>query len=693
MRNELHIDFESRSVLDLPKVGLHRYADPAFTEVLCMAYGFGDEPVQIWTKGETFPPSVSAHVAAGLAVWAHNFSFEHIMWNQVLSAQVPGGLPEMRVEQGICTMAQAFAMGLPGSLGNCAAALGIEQGKDMEGKRIMMQLSKPKEVLPSGDVIWVEDAHKYARLYAYCVQDVNVEREVGKRMMRLSPYEQKVWQLDQKINDTGVYIDRAAVENAVKMVELEQDHLDAEMRRLTKGEVCTCTAVQQIKDYLEFYGVNGDSLNKADVAELLADAMLHPHARAVLTLRSLGGKSATKKLLPMVNGIGDDNRLKGCFQYSGANTRRWAGRRVQLHNLKRPAIKAKVIDEILDGIAKGMTGEEIELCYGPVMEILADCTRGFITAAPGKTLITADFSAIEARVLAWLAGQDDVLDIFRDGKDIYKVAASNIFGVKPDDVSDQQRSVGKVAILALGYQGGVGAFQQMAKGYNVKMEPAYKELWDTADSDTKEQALYRHEQSGKKYEISKEEFLASEITKIKWRNANTKITGYWQAAESAFTRAMLEPGTAVQIGNKNRQVTFKKSGSFMWVRLPSGGAICYPYPELKKTKTPWDTEKLLPTYMAEDGPSHKWMRFSTHGGSNVENITQAVARDLLADALIRLDAAGYKIVAHIHDEIVCEMDPFSGSLEEMKKIMSENPTWAFGLPTATSGWTGKRYRK
>lgn len=690
----LHIDFETRSTLDLKKVGLHRYADPMHTSVLCMAWAFDDEPVEI-LLGPTLTGAIDRdenhrivkHIRAGGAIWAHNATFERIIWN----INYCPGLP-LKLDQMTCAMAMAYAMGLPGSLDGAAAALGIQFRKDLEGSRIMLQLCKPKDETPEGLPIWWDDATKYERLYAYCKQDVVVEREVGKRMFKLSEYEQRVWRLDQQINDRGITVDKKAVEKAVELVEKEKDRLDMEMRNTTENAVATCNAIQQIKDYLEFYGVGAESLDKPSVQEIIESPKTHPHAKDVLTLRSLGGKAATAKLLPMLNGIGYDSRLRGCFQYSGANTRRWAGRRVQLHNLKRPSMKHAVIEEIVTNIGNGMPTEMLELAYGPPLNILGDCTRAFLTAAPGHELITCDFSAIEARKLAWLAGQDDVLEIFRSGQDIYLVQASKIFRIVITNKDDWRRQIGKVAILALGYQGGVGAFQQMAKGYGVKMEPAFKELWETCGFEVREQAETRYESAGDKYEISREEFLASEVTKIMWRQANQKIVEYWAAAETAFIRAIMEPGTIQTIGTKNRAVQFKKAGSFLWCRLPSGGVICYPYPEIRETKTPWGQMKKLPTYMSLD-QGNKWIRFSTYGGSIVENITQSSSRDLLADAMLRLDAAGYPIVAHVHDEIVCERKVGYGSLEEMEKIMSANPNWAFDLPVTAAGWRGFRYRK
>ena len=556
----------------------------------------------------------------------------------------------------------------------------------------MIQMSKPKTEDP---LTWWDRPDQLERLYSYCIQDVRVERAARERLLPLSPYEKRVYALDQRINDRGVTVDVKAVTKAVALVEGEKARLNAEMRAVTGNRVAACSAVQQIKDFLEPYGVFGDGLDKAAVKGHLATD-LDPVARKVLELRAEAGKAATSKLEAMVNRAGSDNRVRGSFQYSGANTRRWAGRGLQLQNMKRAAIKFTTIEAIINDIAAGASAAEIDMCYGPPMGLLGDCTRSFLTAAPGHELLVADFSAIEARVLAWLAGQENVLETFRTGEDIYKVAAASIFGVAVREVSDSQRQVGKVAILALGYGGGVGAFQTMAKAYGVAMAPAFHSLWRRADPEqrmraeaTYNSALEKARKSGEELEIPREEFLASDITKIFWREANPQIVNYWAELEMAAINATTHPGQVFGNGN----VRFKKAGSFLWCQLPGGGVICYPYPEVKEVKTPWGTPKQGFTYMAEDGTSRKWMRFTTYGGSLAENITQAVSRDLLADAMLRLDKAGFNIVLHVHDEACCEMPIGVASLQDMIAIMTENPPWAQSLPLKAAGFVSRRYRK
>lgn len=658
----LHIDFETYSACELKDAGLDNYASDPTTGVHCMAWCFNDHPVYLWHPADTgFLGPVFQHIKNGGTVVAHNAAFELAIWNKVCVPKY--GWPLLSPKQMRCTMAQAYAMSLPGSLEKAAAALGIEQQKDVAGARIMLQLAKPK----ADGAFWTpaDAPEKFQRLYDYCKQDVEVERALDDRMMQLSEQEQRVWVLDQIINQRGIRVDLPSIENAIAMVEAEKARLDKEVLRVTGGVVGKCTEVQLLVKWIRAQGIEVPGLAKADVIDALKIEDMPSAVRKALLLRQEAAKSSTAKLLAMKNRASRDGRVRGCFQYHGASTGRWAHRGIQPGNLPRPRKLTKdddqnvrLVYEINDLIARNERNL-LDMLYGPVMDALADSVRGMIIANPGHELVAMDFSAIEARVLAWLAGEEKVLEIFRTHGKIYEHAASGIYRKPIEEVTKSERQIGKVAVLALGYQGGVGAFQSMARIYGVKVDDA----------------------------------LADQI-KTAWRESHPNIVQYWYDLERAAINAV-EFGGVCKAGFKGREVAFRKSGSFLWCRLPSDRVLCYPYPVIKNIETPWGEMKPALHFMSVNGVTNKWEETGTYGGSLSENITQAVARDLLAQAMLRLEDNGFPVVMHVHDEAVVEIPAHAGDdvLRTAEQVMSEVPLWANGLPLAAEGWRAFRYRK
>lgn len=655
----LHFDFETRSAADLKAVGLDNYARDPSTDVLCMAFAFGDCPVFLFDGcddefNDGLEVEVARHVKAGGLVYAHNAAFELAIWNHVLAARY--GWPELKPEQMRCTMAMAYSMGLPGSLDGAAAALGIEQRKDAKGARVMLQLAKPRKV--EGDTItWWDDPAKLQILYDYCKQDVEVERALHKRLMELSADEQSLWLLDQKINARGIRIDRPAIEQAIDTVTAEKARLDQAMRDVTGNVVAGCTDVAQLTNWLRFRGVKVEGVAKADVTALLADESLPDDCRTALELRREAAKSSTAKLTAMRARAGSDDRMRGLFQYHGAATGRWAGRGPQPHNFPRPTILHEPA-EVEDVIGHFGEPEYLRVFYGAPMELAADCLRGMIVAAPGHTFVCCDYSNIEGRVLAWLAGEEWKLEAFRQfdagtGTDLYKLAYARAFGIEPDAVDKDQRQVGKVMELALGYGGGVGAFQTMARGYGVRVGDDRAEFF-----------------------------------KQRWRGAHPAIVRFWEALEKAAIRAATEGGT-----QKAGPIAFKVKGSFLWCQLPSKRVLCYPYPQMQDKETPWGKTVQQLTYMTVNGVTRKWERCATYGGSLAENVTQAVARDILAVGIRNAEADVLPVVLHCHDEILAEMRKELADLNRLRAAMLKLPGWAAGLPVAAEGWVGDRYAK
>lgn len=662
----------------------------------CAAFAFGDGPVFVWTphdseRNEAYELDIFAHVAAGGTVVAHNAAFEWAIWNYVCVPKY--GWPPLRIEQMRCTMAQAYAMALPGALEKVAPALGVEQRKDMAGARVMMQLAKPrgfatKHPSAPGEVpiFWTpaDAPEKFEQLYSYCKTDVVVEREADRRMMRLSPAEQRLWVLDQVINQRGIQVDRESIDAAIALVESEKARLNAEMLRATGGVVGSCTEVQLLVKWIRTQGVEIKGLAKADVLDALKVEDMPPAVRRALLLRQEAAKSSTAKLAAMKQRASADGRVRGTKQYHGASTGRWAGRGAQTDNYPRPR-PGIAPEHVIDMIDHLHDRAYLDMMYGPVMDALTDMLRGMITAGPGRELVASDFSAIEARVLAWLAGEEKVLDIFRTHGKIYEHAASGIYHVPLEAVTKAQRQIGKVAVLALGYGGGVGAFQSMARVYGVKV----------ADEE-------------------------AEAIKVAWRAEHKKITYYWHDLESAAVNAMAFD-CVCKAGAAGRQVAFKRNGSFLWCRLPSGRVLCYPYPRMDSSHTfihvetgqrrvlsgtalaqagapgeKWRRERSSDRvlwFWTVNGTTNKWEETSTYGGSLSENVTQAVARDLLSEAIVRVEAAGYPVVMHVHDEIVVEVPAGVPSVAKIETLMCALPAWATGLPIAAEGWQARRYRK
>lgn len=670
--SELSIDFETRSPVNLKRTSVYPYATHPLTDVLCLAWAFDDEEPEIWRPdrrlGYEFgvPLPIWHHISNGGIFRAWNVSFERAIWREIMVPRY--GAPPIADEQWIDTAAEAAAMALPRSLGQCAEVLGLSQQKDDEGYRLMMQMAKPRKPRknePKDAILWWDDEQRRARLEAYCKDDVRTERAAKKALRRLSSKETQIYLLDQRINDRGIPVDLTLVRAAQRIVDRGQAEADAEIARITGGAVTEVTKAGDLVDWLVGQSVDTDSVAKAKVAALL-EQELPEAARAALEVRADAGRSSLAKLKAFLEVTCEDGRARGCHLYHAASTGRWGGKHIQTQNLPRPLVD--FVEWFIDLVLAGRY-DIIALIEHPLI-VVSSMLRSMIAAPPGSVLTAGDFSAIEARVLNWLAGQDDVVGYFRamDAGDKtrhpYKMMAVKMGrAATPADVVK-----GSIA-----YQAGKAA--ELGCGFQMGAEKFVRAAWDV-------------------YQVRVNDEEAAQAVKA-YRASHEQVVNLWYDVERAVKRACGTPGAPFRFGAENR-LTALVAGSYLYLVLPSGRPLMYAAPRILDAETSWGAIKPTIHYMGINPhpmARGRWEVLRTYGGHLIENIVQATARDLLAEAMLRLEAAGYPIVMHCHDEAVAETAIDFGSVKEFEQIMSQAPTWAAGCPIAAEGWRGERYRK
>ena len=655
-RHVLHRDFETRSRISLKSVGAHRYATSPDTEVLCGAYAVDDEPVRLWVPGDPVPPEFGE--AANDPNWivaAHGDHFETAIERQILALRF--GWPEIPLGKHCCTMTMASAVGVPARLSAAADALELVRRKDAAGERLMHQMSKPRRARQNEDpqqVHWFDDDERLQRLYDYCRQDVEVERALYNRLPPLSKAEHTLWQLSCRINQRGFHVDRAFAEAARRIAQAAAPEIDAELGEITSGAVTGINQVARLLAWLRQQGSKMEKLERKAIERQVEKDDLPPAVRRVLELRLGGAQAAVKKIDALLERAGADNRVRGAFRHHGASTGRWSGEGLQPQNLKRPAVAD--LDAAIAVVSAG-NYDRVRSLYPRPLAVVGDCSRAMICAAPGHALIGADFNAIELRVLAWVAGEEWKLDAYRrydathDPRDEpYCETACKIFRVPSGTYTkgSPERGVGKACDLAFGYMGGRKAWR--------KFEP--------------------------------DRFTDAEVEEFKrqWRAAHPAIKRFWYDIDRAAWTAVRERGRVVRYG----RIAFKCAGASLFLKLPSGRKLAYPYPRII------GDEREQHVVFADNGAGQ--FRDCRHGqgaygGLWTENVVSGIARDLLADAMLRIEAAGYPIVLHVHDEVVAEVPIGFGSTDEFTQLMTRKPTWALELPIAASAWTGSRYCK
>ena len=628
----LWVDFETRSACDLKVAGVYNYAQHGTTEVLCMSYAFGDEDVQTWLPGQPFPQQVADH--KGL-IYAHNAAFERLIFWYVVQLQ-------FKLEQFVCTAAQARANCAPGSLEDVGRFAGASMKKDHRGAQLIRKMSVPP---------YEESPELTAEMVAYCEMDVKAMRAVSKAMRPLSVVELQDYHVNERINDRGVLVDVELCRAAVKYASTELVEIQDIVAEVTEGAI-TSVRSPKMRDWV-FERVDDEarklmqkdgkvSIDKTVRFNLLNCDGVPPDVQEVIQCADDLWASSVAKFSRLAQlSDEEDRRVRGAFVFAGGSaTGRASSYGAQVHNFTRKCAEAP------EDVRRSMVrGHAIVPRYGKrVTDVLKGMLRPALIPAKGKHLVVADWAAIEARVNPWLSGKGDVkLALFASGEDVYKVNAAATFGVAVSAVTKDQRQIGKVQELACGFAGGVGAFAAMGRVYGITLP----------ESDARRMV------DG-------------------WRRANPWSVPYWQDLESAYTRAMRNKGKEFGAG----RVTYMFDGQHLWYALPSGRVLCYPYARLESEGITYAKAAWKPAADATE-----WPRARLWKGLACENITQAVANDLLRHSLRQLE----DVVLHVHDEIVIETatpDP-----DGLRSIMCTPPDWAKGLPLDAEVSIMERYGK
>lgn len=649
-RPRLLIDLETFSSVDITKAGAFKYVEAPDFEILLLAYAWNDGPVHVLTvpmieadaDGETLNRIYNAIKDPNVVKVAHNSAFERACLSKHLGQDLPP-------EQWEDTMIMSAMNGLPMSLDAAGAALNLKDQKIKEGRSLISYFCKPcKPTIANGGRTRNMPEHapdKWERFKEYCRRDVEVEQAIYYRLRGLpvTAAERRLWALDARINERGVLVDTDLAKAAIAVDDAFKAEHMAEMQKLTGLE--NPNSVAQLKIWLSTNaGLEVDSLNKSTVTDLKAKGLDAATTR-VLELRQLLGKTSTAKYQAMTNAVCDDGRARGLLQYYGAGrTGRWAGRLVQLQNL--PQNHLENIAQVRE-LVRSRDLDTLEMVFDNVPDVLSQLIRTAFVAPEGHTLLVADFSAIEARVIAYLAGEKWRMDVFAKGGDIYCSSASQMFKVPvvKHGINGHLRQKGKIAELACGYGGGVGALKAFG-----------------AD----------------KMGLTEDE-MQTIVTQ--WRAASPTIPRFWRDAENAAKRALESPGRTFRI---QCGVKYRRDADALRCLLPSGRVLSYWGAGL-------DTDGSI-CFMGQNQTTRKWEKTSTWGGKLVENIVQAFARDCLAVAMLRLDDAGYKILFHVHDEIIAEA-PNGSRWEDMAEIMGQPIPWAPGLLLRADGYDTKFYMK
>jgi DNA polymerase len=672
--------------------GAHRYAEKA--EVLLFAWAVDDGPVQCWdvTNDPIMPKDLYAAIESADEFWGHNSG----MFDRVVIGHALPYEPLLEDHKHRDTMVQAFSHGLPGSLGTLCEIfkLPVDQAKDKRGRQLIRMFCMPQ---PANQKLRrkTRETHpaEWAEFIEYAKSDITSMRILHQKMPRWNfpgnEAELALWQLDQRINQEGVYVDLELAAKAIEAVGKEQTSLSGRTHEATNGVVSSATQRDALLNFiLAEHGVSLPDMRADTLERRLADASLPDAVRELIGLRLMASTSSVSKFKRIIGATSSDGFLKGGIQFNGAGrTGRDAHRLVQMGNMMRPTLSKTDIETGIESIKAGCA----DLVTDNVMELCANVMRGVIIAPPKRKIVVADLSNIEGRVAAWLAGEEWKLKAFRDfdagtGPDLYKATYAKAFRISLDDVTVPLRQIGKVMELMLGYAGGVGAFLTGAATYGIDLnelartgrEAIPDDIWAEAENfwqwskDTKRST----------YGLEQETFQVCDSIKRMWRLSNPRIAAIWPLLEEAARDAIHEQHADFRVG----RVVFRREGNWLKVKLPSGRYLSYPAPRV-------DEDDRL-SYRGLNQYSRKWQRLTTYGGKLFENLCQAIARDVLFYPMPDIEKEGYSIRMRIHDELIAYAP--DGALygpRHLSQLMTEGLPWASGLPLAAAGFEGYRYRK
>ena len=645
MERVLEMDIESFSDVDLIKCGVYAYADSPAFEILLFAYSFDGGETQIidLAQGEKFPAEVEEAIFdVSVTKTAYNANFERTCLSKHFGRYIPP-------ESWHCSAVQAAMLALPRSLEDVGRVLGLDEQKMKEGKELIRYFCIPcKPTKANGGRMRNLPCHapeKWELFKTYCKRDVDVEKSIRRKLHNfpIPESEMELYRIDQRINDRGVLVDMKLVRNAVSCERLHKEVVTKRAYELTGLE--NPNSVAQLKGWLGDKGMEAESLSKKAVAEMIAET--DGEVEELLRLRLMLAKTSVKKYEAIERSACSDGRVHGMLMFYGANrSGRWSGKNVQLHNLPKNYLPDL---ELARELVKQGRFEDIELLYDSTPNVLSELIRTAFIPKPGCRFVVADFSAIEARVMGWLSGEEWVLDVFRGDGKLYEMTASRMFGIPMSEIGkgSSERAKGKVASLACQYGGSSGALVSMGA---LDMGLTEEELPPLVAA---------------------------------WRKANPHMVQFWWDVDAAAVKAVTEK-QKTKVG----KIIFEYKSGILFITLPSGRKLSYVKPRMAVNK--FGRDGLTYEGISEN---KKWSRIETYGPKLVENIVQGTARDLLAEAMLRVEKKGYPIVMHCHDEIIAEVPEDSGSVDEMCEIMAVQPEWAEGLPLRADGYQCSFYQK